>query len=76
MITNGYNNGLLQLVGKAIQKAKIRQAKHEMVAIAICKWGGVKNPQKLIQSKGKGSTQVLYMSIKPVHIFIFLAIKH
>jgi hypothetical protein len=59
LITNGYNNGLVQLVGQAIRKAKLRQPKQKMVALAICKWGSVKNPQKLIYSKKKETKQIV-----------------
>jgi hypothetical protein len=58
MITNGYNNGLIQLVGHAIHKAKLKESTHKMVAVAICKWGGVKNLEKLIKPKTEGSTRV------------------
>jgi hypothetical protein len=34
-----------------------------MVAVAICKWGGVKNLEKLIKPKTEGSTRVWYISI-------------
>lgn len=51
MITNGYNNGLVQLFGEAIRRAKTKQSKHELIALAICKWGGVKDVHQLSQQK-------------------------
>ena len=49
MITNGYNNGLVQLVGQAVRRTKIKRSDHRAFALAICKWGGIKNVHKLLQ---------------------------
>jgi len=58
MITNGYNDGLIHLIGEALHKAKIRESKKTMVALAIRKWGSVKYPENLIKRKKKESIQV------------------
>ncbi len=63
IITNGYNNGLIQIIGHALRKAKLKESEHEMVAIAICKWGGVKNLQRIIKPKKKESIKVSYISM-------------
>ena len=64
IITNGYNNGLVQLVGQAIHKTKIRDSEHKTVALAVCKWGGVKNIEQLIQRREAVSNQVGHISTK------------
>ena len=51
MITNGYDNGLVQLVGQIIYRTKIRKPDRKPTALALCKWGGVKNAHQLIQKK-------------------------
>ena len=53
MITSGYKNGLVQLVGEAIHRAKLRKPNHKTVAMTICKWGCLKNIKKLIKPKKK-----------------------
>ncbi|CAF1087204.1 unnamed protein product [Adineta ricciae] len=52
IITNGYNNRIVRLVGQAIKKLKLQHANNEIIAIGICKWGSVKNVQNLIDSDG------------------------
>ncbi|CAF4870469.1 unnamed protein product [Rotaria sp. Silwood1] len=49
LITNGYNIGIVQVVGQAINKVKLTQPKKSITAIGICKWGSVKNVEELIQ---------------------------
>lgn len=48
MITNGYNVGIVQLVGQAINKIRLTKPKNRITAIALCKWGSVKDVEKLI----------------------------
>jgi hypothetical protein len=47
LLTNGYNVGIVQLVGQAISKFKFTNPRKPIVAIGICKWGSVKNFQSL-----------------------------
>ena len=47
MITNGYNVGIVQLVGQAINKIRLTKPKKRITAIALCKWGSVKDVKKL-----------------------------
>lgn len=47
MITNGYNVGIVQLVGQAINKIRLTQPKKRITAIALCKWGSVKDVEML-----------------------------
>jgi hypothetical protein len=42
IITNGYNLGIVQYVGQAINKVRIRKPEKDIVAIGICKWGRLK----------------------------------
>lgn len=51
LITNGYDNGVAQLIGQAVHKAKYREPDKQAVAIGICKWGGIKTPMKLVKQK-------------------------
>ncbi|CAF1276333.1 unnamed protein product [Rotaria magnacalcarata] len=47
LITNGYNVGIVQLVGQAINKVKLTNPKRQITAIGLCKWGSVKDVEKL-----------------------------
>jgi hypothetical protein len=47
LITNGYNVGIVQLVGQAINKVKLTNPKKHITAIGLCKWGSVKDVEKL-----------------------------
>jgi hypothetical protein len=47
IITNGYNVGIVQLVGQAINKAKLTNLKKKITAIGLCKWGSVKDVERL-----------------------------
>ncbi len=51
IITNGYNVGIVQLVGQAINKAKLTNLKKHITAIGLCKWGSVKDVERLINSQ-------------------------
>ncbi|CAF2638466.1 unnamed protein product [Rotaria sp. Silwood2] len=50
LITNGYNVGIVQLVGEAINKIKLTHPKYLITAIAICKWGSAKDVDELTKS--------------------------
>jgi hypothetical protein len=43
LITDGYNAGVVQLVGQAIKKVALTDRKNKLVAIGVCKWGSVRN---------------------------------
>jgi hypothetical protein len=47
IITNGYNVGIVQLVGHAIKKVKLTNLKEHITAIGVCKWGSVKDVEKI-----------------------------
>ncbi|CAF3973574.1 unnamed protein product, partial [Rotaria sordida] len=47
LITNGYNVGIVQVVGQAINKVKLTNPKKSITAIGICKWGSVKDVEKI-----------------------------
>ncbi len=49
-MTNGFNVGIVNLVGQAISKNKFTNRKNQITAIGICKWGGVKNADTLGKS--------------------------
>ncbi|CAF1334310.1 unnamed protein product, partial [Rotaria sp. Silwood1] len=53
LITNGYNVGIVQLVGQAINKVKLTNPKKQITAIAVCKWGSVQNVEKLTKDRNK-----------------------
>ncbi|CAF1361372.1 unnamed protein product [Rotaria sordida] len=53
LITNGYNIGIVQLVGQAINKIKSTHPKKQITAIGICKWGSVKDAKELIKSQSR-----------------------
>ncbi|CAF4980058.1 unnamed protein product, partial [Rotaria sp. Silwood1] len=46
MITNGFDTGIVQLVGRAIKKAQLKQS-DKVIAIGICKWGSIKDVKAL-----------------------------
>ncbi len=48
----------MQLVGNAFHKARLRKPKQKITAIALCKWGSVKDPLHLIKREKNESTQV------------------
>lgn len=50
VFTNGYNVGIVQLVGKAIHKSKLTNPQKKIIAIALCKWGCIKNRANLIET--------------------------
>lgn len=41
LLTNGYNTGIVQLVGHAIQKIRYTKQDTKITAIGVCKWGCV-----------------------------------
>lgn len=47
LVTNGYNVGIVQVVGQAIKKAALTDRRNKLVAIGVCKWGSVKNIEQL-----------------------------
>lgn len=51
ILTNGYNVGIVQLVGQAIHKSKLTNPKKAITAIGLCKWGSVKDVEKLTSPK-------------------------
>ncbi|CAF3825719.1 unnamed protein product [Rotaria sp. Silwood1] len=50
MITNGFDTGIVQLVGRAIKKAQLKQS-DKVIAIGICKWGSIKDVKALTKQK-------------------------
>jgi hypothetical protein len=50
LITNGFNVGIVQLVGQAISKVKMTETKKHVTAIGICKWGSIKDVEILTNS--------------------------
>ncbi|CAF3327060.1 unnamed protein product [Rotaria sp. Silwood1] len=53
MITTGYNVGIVQLLGQAIGKVKLKYPNQKITAIGIGKWGSIKDVQKLTGKNGK-----------------------
>ncbi|CAF1174559.1 unnamed protein product [Rotaria sordida] len=47
MITTGYNVGIVQLLGQAISKVKLKDPNQQLIVIGICKWGSIKNIKTL-----------------------------
>ncbi|CAF3967063.1 unnamed protein product, partial [Adineta steineri] len=56
LITNGYNVGIVQLVGQAINKAKLTKLDQHITAIGLCKWGSIKDVET-ITKQYKGNSQ-------------------
>ncbi|CAF3783975.1 unnamed protein product [Rotaria socialis] len=49
LITNGYNSGIVQVIGQAISKYKLSNFKKtNITAIGICKWGCIKDLESII----------------------------
>jgi hypothetical protein len=51
IFTNGFDVGIVQFVGKAIQKSTLINVKQKITAVSISKWGSVKNLQQLKASQ-------------------------
>ncbi|CAF0834212.1 unnamed protein product [Adineta ricciae] len=51
LITNGYNVGIVQLVGQAINKVKLTKLNRHITAIGLCKWGSIKDVEVLTSSQ-------------------------
>ncbi|CAF3691904.1 unnamed protein product, partial [Adineta steineri] len=56
LITNGYNVGVAQLVGQAINKLNLTKLDQHITAIGLCKYGSIKDVKTLIDSD-KGNNQ-------------------
>ncbi|CAF1449983.1 unnamed protein product [Adineta steineri] len=56
LITNGYNVGIVQLVGQAINKVKFTKLDKHITAIGLCKWGSIKDVET-ITKQYKGNSQ-------------------
>ncbi|CAF0878333.1 unnamed protein product [Adineta steineri] len=50
LITNGYNVGIVQLVGQAINKVKLTKLDQHITAIGVCKWGSIKDVETITGS--------------------------
>ncbi|CAF1177771.1 unnamed protein product [Rotaria sp. Silwood1] len=53
LMTNGYNVGIVQLVGQAINKVKLTNPKKKLTAIGVCKWGSVQDVEEITDSENK-----------------------
>ena len=51
IITNGYENGLTQLITRAIDCVKLKNEKRKITAIAVCQWEYLRNSEELIKTK-------------------------
>lgn len=51
IVTNGYKTGVVQLIGQAIDKVRLKQSRKKLTAIGISKWGCIKNVEKMILGK-------------------------
>ncbi len=70
VITNGYNVGIVQLVGQAINKIKLTNPKNPVTAIGICKWGSVKDVERLTDPQYI-KNQVGFMFYKNIDLICF-----
>jgi len=43
LLTDGYNGGIVHLVGQAINKIRMTKFSQNAIAIGMCKWGSFKN---------------------------------
>jgi hypothetical protein len=67
IITNGYNLGVVQYVGQAINKVRIRKPEKDIVAIGICKWGSVKDV---------GNLTGLNKTVHPIQVYRYSCVKY
>ena len=60
MVTNGYNSGIVQLVGQAITKMKLTNQAKNLAAIGVCKWGSVLKPlaQNIPEHNGRARVRM------------------
>ena len=58
LFTNGYDSGIVQLVGRAINKFRLIEPNKILTVIGICKWGCIANIQSLINPPETRSDQV------------------
>ncbi|CAF1476852.1 unnamed protein product [Rotaria sordida] len=56
MITNGLDIGIVQLVGQAVNKARLKNP-DKVVAIGICKWGSIKDREVLIKREKQNTNK-------------------
>ena len=70
LLTNGYNNGIVQLVGQAIHKVRCVRPDQTITAIGICKWGCVPNIDSLARSTKESNKQVKILPFekKPIQL--------
>lgn len=71
IITNGYNVGIVQLVGQAINKIKLTNPKKHITAIGLCKWGSVKDVERLTDPQYI-KKQVEFMFYKNMDLICFV----
>ncbi|CAF1094081.1 unnamed protein product [Adineta steineri] len=58
LITNGYNVGIAPLVGQAANKFKLTNLDQRITTIGLCKYGSIKDVERLIKSdKGNNEQQ-------------------
>ncbi|CAF2070799.1 unnamed protein product [Rotaria magnacalcarata] len=63
LITNGYNTGIVQVVGQAINKYKLSNFKKtNITAIGICKWGCIKDLESIINPPQEEATEKNFQS--------------
>ncbi len=76
IITNGYNVGIVQLVGQAIKKVKLTKPKERLTAIGLCKWGSVKDIKTLTSDTQHLKKKVRLMFNGCVYIILLLHIEN
>ena len=58
LLTNGYNNGIVQLVGQAVYKVKLIRPDQKLTAIGICQWGCIHGPYFKTNSNDEENEEV------------------
>ncbi len=58
LLTSGYNIGIIQLVGQAINKVRLTNPKQKITAIGICKWGSILNVEYITRRKDEEADEV------------------
>ncbi len=57
-MTSGYNVGIVQLVGQAINKVRLTNPKQKITAIGISKWGSILNVEYETRQKDEEANEV------------------
>lgn len=58
LLTNGYDSGIVHLVGQALKNARLIHLDRKIIAIGICHWNSIRNKEFLFSSQNDKTDQV------------------